>query len=363
VARLPIAVVLDACLDGRLSQSDTELLFRELVDRGAFTDGFGDNSWSPLEWAVDQNNQPIADLLLDHGADPDYGRHIGIGFSPIGSAIRAENVAAIEYLISRGANPGPGPATSMSPLYYAVTVEHHGCVVALLKAGASPNVVETARDSYGITYHTALTEAILHHREDPTDPPRAITRIVGDLLAKGADVNLADISGITPLVSTLHEPFFSPRAFFVEELLKCGADPNREYYGHTPLVFCIIIRSPMFDNMIPIVKLLIQFDADVNLCSSWYPRATPLELVLTHIESERKWDDYHGLKDLYWKKFLRLQRAGCFQMSTSVDQTLTLQNAPDDGWTRDLIPILLKAGAQVSWTILDKFYNALFRTI
>ena len=94
-----------------------------------------------------------------------------------------------------------------TPLFRAIGTGDDGKVAALLAAGADPN------ECYGPDEEAALLVAAIEGRE----------RIVEVLLAAGADVNMGDNVGYTPLMGAVCAASLP----IVNKLLSAGADVNR----------------------------------------------------------------------------------------------------------------------------------------
>jgi len=153
-------------------------------------------------------------------------------WTALGQAIKTANVPAIHHLIDRGANHNIGPATSLSPIFYAVMHAKNESLIALLQRGATPNVVETTQNPLPRAvfpfYVPALSQTLLRHREAliPTCNNSSMLDMFRTLLAAGADPNLASLLGVTPLTLALKLRNLPDRAYFVSALLTRGADPN-----------------------------------------------------------------------------------------------------------------------------------------
>lgn len=345
----PVTVVLDALLEALVeghitkeydaAQLIAELIFH-LVSTGANPNGCGRKGWSPLEWAVARNLRPLAEFLVDHGADPNYGAERGIDFLPLGHAILTGNVPAVQYLISKGANPNQASPYSLSPLFYAVQQRRNDCVIVLLQNGATPNGVETAFNSRGpyAFYVTAVSEAILQHRFSANlHFFSSMLDIFRTLLSANADPNLASILGCTPLTLALKLRYLPDRLYIVETLLNHGADPNMpDEYDYSPLALCIKAawrhRGQRPDSLdIQLLKLLIRRGAEVNDCGDALATTVPLIIVLLD-----KRGGYCGSRD-----HERLRAV--FERG---------QTHLREGFENPLIPILLEAGTEVNDAVL-----------
>ena len=136
-------------------------------------------------------------------------------------------------------NHDQGNATSMKmSLVAAVRAQKHKLIQQLLDRGASP---ETMPDV------CIMTEAILNHD----------TETIRLLLLFGADPNVLDTEGVTPLLTAVDESFPDAGKMF----LKYGADPNLPAGPNTesPLALAVARCNPEF------VHLLLTYGGDANV--------------------------------------------------------------------------------------------------
>lgn len=161
-----------------------------------------------LTYAAVRNRLDIVQLLLSHGAEARESLVLG----PLGTG---KDQAIADALLAHGfdlhrrpmafehsrADTGGGPAV----------------VRALLEYGADPN----ARGPDG--------RAALHFAAQSGN-----LDLIAVLLAYGADANVVDDAGTTPLVATLRRKS-QQRAAAIEALLAGGADPNVRMGSETPL--------------------------------------------------------------------------------------------------------------------------------
>jgi ankyrin repeat protein len=163
-----------------------------------------------IHLAKQKNSLALRNLLLD-GADPNlrdvnsetaftWAAHLG--FTPI-----------VKDLLAAGADyEARGSLFQATPLLLAAAGAYHG-IVALLAVHANLD----AQDSQGAT---ALMRAI-ERPDDKIKPPRKINETLRTLLDSGANPNLPDHEGYTPLMWAVR--WRNPEA--ARLLLAAGADP------------------------------------------------------------------------------------------------------------------------------------------
>jgi len=156
-----------------------EAVVRELLSRGADPSirDEGDNAY-PIHFAAERGELPIVKLLIEHGADP-----IGAGtthlLDVLGWAVCFNNIMQVEvarYLLEHGARHTLLSAVAM------------GDVDAIL---------QTARDGADLNQRMDAT----NHRETPLHLAviKKQPRSLATLLDLGADPNIEDAAGLTPL--------------------------------------------------------------------------------------------------------------------------------------------------------------------
>lgn len=155
--------------------------------------------------------------LLGAGGNPDSRDEAGQ--TALAGAVRAGQVAVARLLLSRGADPDRRGLHGLSPLGLAVMRDHGELAALLLRHRADPD----RRDATG---HTPLTLAALLDRP----------AVIRPLALAGADLQLASRSG-PPLVVCAEAD--ATRA--CGELLRAGADPEvRDANGRSPLLLAAI---------------------------------------------------------------------------------------------------------------------------
>lgn len=261
--------------------------------------GEGRSYRTPLSYAAEANNLPVARVLLAHGADVEGGGSSPLsyagsngdfvemaqflvengakvnqpspsGWYPLMTAAGRGNIKVVNYLLARGADPNAADRAGFTALYSAAGSDYGlATAAALLSHGAKPN----ARNMHGGTaLHQAASQGAI--------------KVIELLLANKADVNAGDNEGYTPLHGAVSYGKNDTRKTVVEILLKSGASANAKTTrdGETPF------HKAIDRGDVEIVKLLLNYGADVNAVSKfgvsclYFARNSPvvLELLKEH---------------------------------------------------------------------------------
>jgi ankyrin repeat protein len=89
-------------------------------------------------WAAAEGHAPVAQVLIDHGAD--IHARSNSGAAPLLFAVRRGNVDAVRALLAAGADVKAARPDGATPLLVAVINGHEALVDLLLDKGADPNV-------------------------------------------------------------------------------------------------------------------------------------------------------------------------------------------------------------------------------
>jgi len=243
-----------------------------------------------LIWAVAEGHTEVVDLLIRAGAD--FRARLESGFTPMFFAVRDGRLDVVRTPIERGADvnetfrPSPvagrrGPPPGTSLLGMAIENGHFELAATLVEAGADPNVYAP-----GFTPLHAISWVRKTSIGDDHDPVPQVTgnltgiEFVKKLVARGADVNARvtrHIRGLSRLNTLGGTPFFlASRTADLElmrALLELGADPNiANADGTTPLMAAAGLgtQSPGEDpgtelECIEAVKLALSLGADINV--------------------------------------------------------------------------------------------------
>uniref|UniRef100_Q47A32 Ankyrin n=1 Tax=Dechloromonas aromatica (strain RCB) TaxID=159087 RepID=Q47A32_DECAR len=238
--------------------------------------GEGRSNKTPLNYAAESNNLPVAKILIAHGADVDGG-----GSSPLSSAGgNGDYVEMAQLLVEHGAGVNTPSIGGWYPLHSAAGRGNINVTNYLLAHGADPNATTTNRDKYtalyvasGSDYHAKVVESLLKSGANPNirianslvplhmATSEGAIKTVEVLLDHKAEINIATSDGTTPLHLGITLGKNDNRKDVVALLLKNGANVNTLNIrsGMTPLTEAIN------RNDVDIVKLLISNGADLNI--------------------------------------------------------------------------------------------------
>ena len=164
---------------------------------------------TPLTFSARYGNIQIIKMLLEAGADPNFGSHQ----RPLSEAVlHKRDNDVVKVLIEAGADINYIDQYSSLPtvLHIAVRDNRIELIKILLAAGANPN---------GNQHHRGSSYEILHDLIGRSKKPLKVKiEIAGLLINAGADVNAKNRSGMTPL-------HYAKSKALVKFLIENGADP------------------------------------------------------------------------------------------------------------------------------------------
>lgn len=280
---------------------------RELLMSGASANGELDHGLAPLHWAATKGHKEVVELLLAHGADVHLDRmdaHCVVVGTPLHCAAFMGHVDIVRLLISRGADPDYRTIAGTHmiggiPLHETSRGGHAAVVQCLIAAGVDVNAKANRNRT---ALHYASTGEVTHLllakraeadaadtdgwrpldyavRDNRNDVVRELANagvglplhaavLLGDrermasLIAGGADANVCDMIGRTPLC-------LAPTGEVASFLIARGADVNwNAAYGRTALTDAA--RCGRLD----VVDVLLKHGADMTVCDRWV--STPM---------------------------------------------------------------------------------------
>ena len=252
---------------------------RDLVDRlleaGADLNAANRYGLAPLHVAVQNHHADMAGRLLAAGASAEVMD--GSGERPLHQATRSGDTGMVEVLLSHGALvDGRDRHYGQTALMIAVREEHIPLARRLLEAGADVNAQGFAGEEHrrvlpgevpvgtsqgvginrsglpdrGMRYPiTGMKTPLLYATRQGN---LELTRLLVDA---GADIELADANGITPLINAIlnhsvvnvNRTGKSDHLQIAQFLVAAGADVNAvDWYGQTPLWVAVDIRNLEF---------------------------------------------------------------------------------------------------------------------
>ncbi len=163
---------------------------------------FADHRVAALADAAAAGDAAMVERLTAEGVDANARGAQGV--TPLLWAVAQGSVAGADALAKAGANPAQADERSRTPLYLAVELKDGAMLATLLKDGGSPNFQSPD------TGRSLLQEAVLSRRADQ----------IATLLKAGADLNLPDRFGTTPLINAAAISDYP----IILQLLEAGAD-------------------------------------------------------------------------------------------------------------------------------------------
>ncbi|KAK7097182.1 serine/threonine-protein phosphatase 6 regulatory ankyrin repeat subunit C-like isoform X2 [Littorina saxatilis] len=202
---------------------------------------------SVLYFAIEHDCTSAAELLLDHGADVRKGYYTE---TPLHCAASRGNVSIVSKLLERGAQVNTKNHNHCTPLWQAASEGHYD-VVHLLLQQPDVDVDCPCGDTFlkRSFQSSPLGEAVLQQH----------VNISQELLRKGADANLSDIKGHTPL----HHASSAGNQELVRLLVQHGCSLDCvDKRGYTPL------HTAVSHGHLSAVKTLLAAGCDANIpCS------------------------------------------------------------------------------------------------
>ena len=246
----------------------------ELVRLGANVNEAQGDGTTALHWAVYNVDTDLVKLLLSREANPDVTNNFGS--TPLTEAVKIANVEIVKQLLEADADPDGVNQDGQTALMLAANTGVLDVGKLLVKHGANVNAVEQWRGQTALMWAAAgnfpdfvdllidkgadvsIRAASFDWGSQITSEPRAQYRPTGGLtpllyatrsgcqrcvvamLKEGADINLPDPDGVSPLMAAIDNLHFDLGAY----LLKQGANPHGwDWWGRTPLYIAVDVNS------------------------------------------------------------------------------------------------------------------------
>lgn len=262
---------------------------------------------TPLQWAVYEGDAGKVRELIRAGADVSVANNYGA--SPVGLAAEVGDAAILKLLLDAGANADSPNADGMTALMLVARTGNIEAAKELLDHGATIDARESFGGQTALMWAAARRHApmidLLAERGAAVDARSAVRdyqrhiqaegrpksldtggftpllyaarenclACVDTLLAKGADIDLPDPDGVTPL----HVAIMNANWDLAKKLIDAGADVQQwDIYGEAPLFTAVGGRSrndggrasidpPNQATGLEIVQLLLERGANPNM--------------------------------------------------------------------------------------------------
>ena len=286
---------------------------RVMLELGANPDVDSDGA-SPLEWAVHNNNALIAEVLLEHEADPNFSARPHT--SPALAAAGEGKTKMVRLLAEHGADFSRLSPNNQRPEDLALANGHGDVIQALHDTGrkfpadfiarmrADSRLSQLATDLFGVAYDPALNQkndsegkTKLHYAAQYNDLGG-----VRDLLRRGADPHVRNRDGQTPMMTAIIRGHGGNERI-VRVLLEAGTDPEEgDDHGNTPLSWAA--KSGQLELALVLLEFGAQADRKIrgkftalHLAAKSSPE---LARILVEAGTDVNVPDRRGYTPLHW---------------------------------------------------------------
>jgi len=170
------------------AQKNRPKIAKLLIDNGAKIDMKDNYPKTPLLYAAEENNLEVSKVLIENGCDVNAEDDIGCTSLHY---TRDANIAKL--LIEKGADVNKKDNDGITPLCYAVFGQEPQMVDLLVRSGSDVNI--KVKTGVGEGVGTCLLIAVYGYNNHPIE----YKKIIEALLQNGADPNIKDNFGQTPL--------------------------------------------------------------------------------------------------------------------------------------------------------------------
>lgn len=279
----------------------------QLIDRGADVNERSNDGATALHWAAQRGDRALVEALIEHSADAAVENDYGV--TPISAAAVEADYGIIEALLDAGADVDSPNAEGQTVLMVVARTGRADTAGLLLERGADVNATEQWGGQSALMWAAAqeqpeMIRVLLENgaevdargrahdwqRKVTAEPRNKILHTGGftpllyaaregcvacveALIAGGADIDLADPYGVTPLVLALLNRQFDTAARLVE----LGADVDKwDWWGRSPLFLAVDLNRvpnssrgdlPSLDDAsgLDVARMLLERGANVNM--------------------------------------------------------------------------------------------------
>jgi len=234
---------------------------RMMVEMGVDVNSVVDNT-TPLMEATYVGDIDIVLFLIEKGANVNYRNRNGI--TPLMNGLYNDNIAIVQILVENGADVGAVDNYGYNPL--SSTIDNgYSTMVEVLLRGKGVNLEAISNTIYKCDDAHIMSLLISHGLKVDADRGgeqllRACMRddydMVRLLVDNGADMNIRDDDGMTPLMVCLNRGNTDMSAYLISK----GANLDvKDEYGNTALMRAIK------DNSLYLVRMMIEKGANTRI--------------------------------------------------------------------------------------------------
>jgi ankyrin repeat protein len=263
----------DSMLADRIEAGDRKAAL-EMISRNAPVNAAQPDGTTPLHWAVYRVDEELVKSLLARGAKADVVN--AYGSSPLSEAVRVANVNLVGMLLDAGADANRANDDGETPVMLAARTGAVKVAELLVQHRANVNARERFRDQTALMWAAAESHpdmvafliskgAAVNARAKANDWPNQMTSeprvqyrptggltpllyaarsgcrpCVEALLKAGADIDLPNPDGMTPLMMAIDNSHYEVARY----LLDHAANPHTwDWWGRTPLYVVVNMRG------------------------------------------------------------------------------------------------------------------------